>query len=138
MKMDEVSVNPTNNNTMGTFPFTPSGVDLCVVSHTWTLKQAFLCSGGILQARDHNVPRFQSTTFFSCSRVRKMRMVVGWRRDHAGSQPLNMNIGPSVANELRITPIVDLNKVSAIRGQSISRIMTHAGSGSRSIHDTAL
>lgn len=38
-----------------------------------------------------------------------MRIVVGWRRDHAGSQPLNMNIGPSVAREERITPSVELD-----------------------------
>jgi hypothetical protein len=65
-----------------------------------------------------------------------MRMVVGWRRDHAGSQPLNMNIGPSLANELRITPSVDFGNVSVVL--SISRDITHAGSRSRSIHDTAL
>ena len=36
-----------------------------------------------------------------------MRIVVGWRRDHAGTQPLNMNMGPSFANEFLITLKVD-------------------------------
>ena len=90
---------------MGTFPFSSSISGI-------TSKQAIIIDreGGIVQSRDYNVPRFQSTMFFSCSRVRKMRIVVGWRRDHAGSQPLNMNIGPSFANEARITPIVDLER----------------------------
>ena len=34
-------------------------------------------------------------------------MVVGCRREKAGSQPLNMNIGPSFLREVRITPRVD-------------------------------
>lgn len=59
------------------------------------------------KAPPHNVPRFQSTKRFSCSSVRKMRIVVGWRRVHAGSQPLNINIGPSFASDARITPSVD-------------------------------
>jgi hypothetical protein len=39
--------------------------------------------------------------------MRKIRIVVGFRRVHAGSQPLNMNIAPSFLKELRITVIVD-------------------------------
>jgi hypothetical protein len=39
--------------------------------------------------------------------VRKMRIVVGCKRDHAGSQPLNMNMGPSVWSEVRMTASVD-------------------------------
>jgi hypothetical protein len=49
----------------------------------------------------------QSTPFFSCSSVRKIRIVVGWRRVHAGTQPLNMNIGPSFAMDFRMTARVD-------------------------------
>ena len=65
-------------------------------------------------------------------------MVVGCRRVHAGSQPLNMNIGPSFAKEARITPSVDLKEVSIIRERCNSRNMTYAGSGSGSIHDATL
>lgn len=63
----------------------------------------------VAQARlgPHNMSRFQSTKRFSCSSVKKMRMVVGWRRVHAGSHPLNMNIAPSFASDARITPSVD-------------------------------
>ena len=51
--------------------------------------------------------RPQSTKPLSCSNVTKMRIVVGCRRDHAGSHPLNMNAGPSVCIEWRITFSVD-------------------------------
>jgi len=51
--------------------------------------------------------REKSTPFFSCSSVRKIKIVVGCRRIHAGTQPLNINIGPSFFNEDLITPIVD-------------------------------
>lgn len=37
-------------------------------------------------------------------------MVVGWRRDHAGTQPLNMNIAPSFLNEFLITANVDYER----------------------------
>ena len=50
-----------------------------------------------------------------------MGMVVGWRRDHAGSQPLNINMEPSFAKEAQITPIVDLMEVSVKCGRSISK-----------------
>jgi hypothetical protein len=61
------------------------------------------------QFRQRSIPfnRTQSTRFFSCSSVRKMRMVVGCNRVHAGTHPLNMNIGPSFRREVRITPMVD-------------------------------
>jgi len=36
-------------------------------------------------------------------------MVVGWRREKAGSQPLNMNIGPSFFSDVLITPRVELD-----------------------------
>lgn len=49
----------------------------------------------------------QSTPFFNCSSVRKIRIVVGWRRVHAGTQPLNMNIGPSFFIDCRMTARVD-------------------------------
>src|SRR6266478_172957 len=49
----------------------------------------------------------QSTTFFSCSRVTKIRIVVGCNLTQAGTQPLNMNIGPSLRNEFLITCSVD-------------------------------
>ena len=62
----------------------------------------------------HNVPRCQSTKRFSCSSVMKIRIVVGWRRVHAGSQPLNMNIGPSFASDARITPSVDCTVVEEV------------------------
>ena len=40
---------------------------------------------------------------------------------HAGSQPLNINMGPSFAREARVTPIVDLIEVSVTCGRSISK-----------------
>jgi len=49
----------------------------------------------------------QSTRFLSCSSVKKIRIVVGCNLDHAGTQPLNMNIGPSFFNEDLITASVD-------------------------------
>jgi hypothetical protein len=49
----------------------------------------------------------KSTKFFSCSNVKNIRMVVGCSRVHAGSHPLNMNIGPSFRREVLITPSVD-------------------------------
>ena len=49
----------------------------------------------------------QSTAFFSCSSVKKMRIVVGCRRVQAGTQPLNMNIGPSFFIDERMTAMVD-------------------------------
>lgn len=62
--------------------------------------------------------RAQSTTFLSCSSVTKMRIVVGCRRDHAGSHPLNMNAGPSVFNEWRITFNVDwCGMITSVRAE---------------------
>ena len=52
----------------------------------------------------------QSTAFFSCSNVKKIKMVVGCRRVQAGTQPLNMNIAPSLRIERLITSIVDYNE----------------------------
>lgn len=49
----------------------------------------------------------QSTPFFNCSRVKKIKIVVGWRRVQAGTQPLNMNIAPSDCIEERMTASVD-------------------------------
>lgn len=51
-------------------------------------------------------PLVQSTTFFNCSSVKKIKIVVGWSRVHAGTQPLNMNIAPSFFSEVLITPMV--------------------------------
>lgn len=69
------------------------------------------------QARPYNVPRCQSTNCFSCSSVKKIRMVVGWRRVHAGSHPLNINIGPSLLSEARITPSVDCIRARVRTGE---------------------
>ena len=49
----------------------------------------------------------QSTTFFSCSKVTKIKMVVGCSLIQAGTQPLKTNIGPSLRNEFLITSSVD-------------------------------
>ena len=53
-------------------------------------------------------PRYQSTAFLSCSSVIKMSIVVGCSLVHAGSQPLNMNIAPSLRMLWRIICSVDL------------------------------
>jgi len=50
---------------------------------------------------------------------------VGWRRDHAGTQPLNMNMGPSVAIEWRITARVE--EVPAPEAFMIRDLITSAG-----------
>jgi hypothetical protein len=42
--------------------------------------------------------------------VRKIKIVVGCRRIHAGTQPLNINIAPSFLSEDLITPSVDCGK----------------------------
>jgi hypothetical protein len=44
-----------------------------------------------------------------------MRIVVGWRRVHAGNQPLNINMAPSAFIEARITPIVDYEECKVVR-----------------------
>ena len=54
--------------------------------------------------------RVKSTPFFSCSSVRKIKIVVGCSRIHAGTHPLNMNIAPSLLSEDLITPSVDWQK----------------------------
>ena len=55
--------------------------------------------------------RVKSTPFFSCSSVRKIKIVVGCSRIQAGTQPLNMNIAPSFLSEDLITPSVDWHKI---------------------------
>ena len=63
-----------------------------------------------LSILEHHCPRksrYQSTAFRSCSRVTNIRIVVGCRRVHAGTQPLNMNIGPSFLKDVLITCSVD-------------------------------
>jgi hypothetical protein len=70
-------------------------------------------------------PLVQSTTFLSCSSVRKMRMVVGCSRVKAGTQPLNMNMGPSALSEARITPIVDWDGRNYERATSVEQDDIH-------------
>jgi hypothetical protein len=41
-------------------------------------------------------------------------MVVGCNRMNAGTQPLNMNIGPSFLREVLITPIVDCEEENMV------------------------
>lgn len=68
--------------------------------------------GGGAYARARN-SRVQSTRFLSCSKVMKMSIVVGCSRIHAGTQPLNMNIAPSLRIDRRMTSSVDCAGVSS-------------------------
>lgn len=86
------------------------------------------------QAKDETVdrlqqtqrsPRVQSTALFNCSSVMKMSIVVGWSRVHAGTQPLNMNIAPSLRIDCRIICSVDL--LSAPDALMIRLFSTSAG-----------
>jgi hypothetical protein len=82
----------------------------------------------------------QSTPFFNCSSVKKMRMVVGCRRVHAGNQPLNMNIAPSFFSDVRITARVDciIKIMVSVMEWDSRENMTDVGTRARSVHDTAL
>lgn len=65
-------------------------------------------------------------------------MVVGCNRDHAGTQPLNMNIGPSFFSEALITASVDCGDWRLIEKSRQEVHRTHGGSWARSIHNATL
>jgi hypothetical protein len=65
-------------------------------------------------------------------------MVVGCNRDHAGTQPLNMNIGPSFFSEVLITASVDCDNGVLVEKSRQEDHRTHGGSRTRGVHDAAL